>query len=66
MGFEEHRLSAASPSCACDRPSSRLVIDEEELGHARQTSCGPKWLQPLTRYVMFLQADILENMVGLA
>jgi hypothetical protein len=31
----------------------------------RKSSCGPKWLQPLTRDVMSLQANILEDMVGL-
>jgi hypothetical protein len=35
------------------------------LTNCLQTSCCPKWLQPLTRYVVSLQANILENVAGL-
>ena len=43
-----------------ERPAQSVAV----RGVFLENSSDPKWLQPLTRNVMSLQTDILEDMVG--
>jgi hypothetical protein len=49
----------------CELGDGQFKLLASGLTNCLQTSCCPKWLQPLTRYVVPLQANILENVAGL-
>ena len=64
MALEPHSHPANSGGLREPHVLERSAQSVAVRGVFLETSADPKWLQPLTRDVMSLQADVLENMVG--